>query len=91
MPLDKTRVLMMNGIYKVDGKDNNDEFIQYNDFLKHKTFFQCPKCKSLNVEVDNLFVEKIAFNNTKRCLDLSLIHISEPTRRLRGSRMPSSA
>ena len=24
-------------------------------------------------------------------LDLSLIHISEPTRRLRGSRMPSSA
>ena len=51
MPLDKTRVLMMNGIYKVDGKDNNDEFIQYNDFLKHKTFFQCPKCKSLNVEV----------------------------------------
>ena len=48
MPLDKTRVLMMNGIYKVDGKDNNDEFIQYNDFLKHKTFFQCPKCKSLN-------------------------------------------
>ena len=24
-------------------------------------------------------------------IDLSLIHISEPTRRLRGSRMPSSA
>ncbi|MGY2126774.1 hypothetical protein ACW9HJ_35535, partial [Nocardia gipuzkoensis] len=64
MPLDKTRVLMMNGIYKVDGKDNNNEFIQYNDFLNHKTFFQCPKCKSLNVDVDNLFVEGIAFNNT---------------------------
>ena len=25
------------------------------------------------------------------CIHLSLIHISEPTRRLRGSRMPSSA
>ena len=76
MPLDKTRVLMMNGIYKVDGKDNNDEFIQYNDFLKHKTFFQCPKCKSLNVEVDNLFVE-IAFNNTKRCLDCGYLVVSD--------------
>ena len=28
---------------------------------------------------------------TQDLLDLSLIHISEPTRRLRGSRMPSSA
>ena len=27
----------------------------------------------------------------EQLLDLSLIHISEPTRRLRGSRMPSSA
>ena len=26
-----------------------------------------------------------------KTLNLSLIHISEPTRRLRGSRMPSSA
>lgn len=77
MPLDKTRVLMMNGIYKVDGKDNNDEFIQYNDFLKHKTFFQCPKCKSLNVEVDNLFVEGIAFNNIKRCLDCAYLVVSD--------------
>ena len=71
MPLDKTRVLMMNGIYKVDGKDNND------DFLKYKTFFQCPKCKSLNVEVDNLFVEGIAFNNTKQCLDCDYLVVSD--------------
>ncbi|MCH4520171.1 hypothetical protein [Staphylococcus haemolyticus] len=40
MPLDKTRVLMMNGIYKLDVKDNDNEFIRYNDFLKHKTFYQ---------------------------------------------------
>lgn len=69
MPLDKTRVLMMNGIYKLNAKDNNDEFIRYNDFLKHKTFYQCPKCKSLNVEVDNTFVEGFVFINTKQCLD----------------------
>ena len=30
-------------------------------------------------------------HGTVLVLDLSLIHISEPTRRLRGSRMPSSA
>ena len=28
---------------------------------------------------------------TSQLMNLSLIHISEPTRRLRGSRMPSSA
>ena len=69
MPLDKTRVLMMNGIYKLDVKDNNDEFIRYNDFFKRKTFYQCPKCKSLNVEVDNIFSEGFVFTNTKQCSD----------------------
>ena len=33
----------------------------------------------------------LVMNLFARHLDLSLIHISEPTRRLRGSRMPSSA
>lgn len=69
MPLDKTRVLMMNGIYKLDVKDNDNEFIRYNDFLKHKTFYQCPKCKSLNVEIDNTFVGRFVFINTKQCSD----------------------
>lgn len=69
MPLDKARVLMMNGIYKLDVKDNNNEFIQYNDYFEHKTFFQCPRCKSLNVEVNNTFVEEFVFINTKQCSD----------------------
>ncbi|SUM72757.1 hypothetical protein [Staphylococcus hominis] len=76
IPLDKTRVLMMNGIYKIDAKDNNDEFVQYNDFLKHKTFYQCSKCKSLNVEVNNIFVEEIAFTNTKQCLNCGHLVVS---------------
>ena len=40
------------------------------------------------------FTTRMALQQTKiaeALQDLSLIHISEPTRRLRGSRMPSSA
>ena len=35
--------------------------------------------------------ELITLKAARLIRDLSLIHISEPTRRLRGSRMPSSA
>ena len=38
-----------------------------------------------------LSAEQRAAVTVIECEDLSLIHISEPTRRLRGSRMPSSA
>ena len=36
-------------------------------------------------------VTVVGIQKGKSLQDLSLIHISEPTRRLRGSRMPSSA
>ena len=35
--------------------------------------------------------EELSADELRTLQDLSLIHISEPTRRLRGSRMPSSA
>ena len=39
----------------------------------------------------DLYTRTTARNHYQVVQDLSLIHISEPTRRLRGSRMPSSA
>ena len=42
-------------------------------------------------ELEQRFAEAPAATAPTRYLALSLIHISEPTRRLRGSRMPSSA
>ena len=42
-------------------------------------------------EAANQFFLQHVNQNTVYFHDLSLIHISEPTRRLRGSRMPSSA
>ena len=44
--------------------------------------------------VSTVFQKKMGtedFGEVREALILSLIHISEPTRRLRGSRMPSSA
>ncbi|WP_233641743.1 hypothetical protein [Staphylococcus haemolyticus] len=69
MPLDKDSVLMKNGIVGIIRKDDEDGFIQYNDYFEHKTFFQCPRCKSLNVQIDNLQIGDTLLDNTKQCLD----------------------
>ena len=50
-----------------------------------------PAVKGLDDLVALYASEPIPDAPTDGCEDLSLIHISEPTRRLRGSRMPSSA
>ena len=42
----KDEVLFKNGITTVDVDEGR--FLQYNDYFEHKTFYQCPKCKSLN-------------------------------------------
>lgn len=44
----KSQTLETNGIYTIDRDDEN--FIQYNDYFEHNTFFQCPRCRSLDVE-----------------------------------------
>ncbi|MCT1482607.1 hypothetical protein M3C31_01925 [Staphylococcus hominis] len=74
IPLDKTRVLMMNGIYVIKNEDNNNDFIQYNDYFSQKTFFQCPKCKSLNVEIDNLRMAEETLATTKQCSDCGYLN-----------------
>ena len=43
------------------------------------------------IRVPGTFELSVACARLAPAYDLSLIHISEPTRRLRGSRMPSSA
>lgn len=53
--------LMRNGIFK-EGKSGKDDFIQYNDYFEHKSFFQCPKCLSLNVEDNHIYtVSKVVY------------------------------
>ncbi|MGX0910181.1 hypothetical protein [Staphylococcus caprae] len=69
MSLDKDTVLMKNGIVGIIRKDDDDGFIQYNDYFEHKTFFQCSRCKSLNVQIDNLQLVGTLLDSTKQCLD----------------------
>lgn len=44
----QAEVLGANGIF-TRYKTSND-FIQHNDYFEHSTFFQCPRCRSLDVE-----------------------------------------
>lgn len=46
--LTKDQMLMTNGIFTVDR--DKKHFIQHNDYFEHNTFYQCPRCKSLDVE-----------------------------------------
>lgn len=46
--LTKDQMLMTNGIFTVER--DKKHFIQYNDYFEHNTFFQCPRCRSLDVE-----------------------------------------
>ena len=62
-----------NLIYEV-GRDNNDVFKQYNDYKQRDSFFQCPKCLSLNVDSITTSVENTLMNNTKVCNDCGYSH-----------------
>lgn len=53
LPFTKNRLLADNGIFAIE--TNKEHFIQYNDYFEHNTFFQCPKCKSLNVERETAY------------------------------------
>ena len=44
----KNQTLNKKGIYTIDRDD--ERFIQHNDYFEHNTFYQCPRCKSLDVE-----------------------------------------
>lgn len=74
-PLTKQNILMTNGIFTVDR--DKKHFIQHNDYFEHNTFFQCPKCKSLNVESDRAFGSNVLVVIVKSCEDCGYKHTTE--------------
>ena len=58
---------------------------------KQKAFLIVPEQYTLQSDIN--LIDNISYNTAMdaKVLSLSLIHISEPTRRLMASRMPSSA
>ncbi|MDW4413026.1 hypothetical protein QI126_05465 [Staphylococcus saprophyticus] len=76
--LTKDQMLMTNGIFTVDR--DKKHFIQHNDYFEHNTFFQCPKCKSLNVENDRAFGSNVLVVIVKSCEDCGYKHTTELTR-----------
>ena len=71
-PLTKQNILMTNGIFTVER--DKKHFIQYNDYFEHNTFFQCPKCKSLNVEREKAFGDNVPVIIVRSCEDCGYKH-----------------
>lgn len=67
LPYAKKRLLADNGIFAME--TNKDHFIQYNDYFEHKTFFQCPRCKSLNVESNRTYADDAPIYIYRCCID----------------------
>lgn len=66
-PLTKRNILMANGIFTVER--DKKHFIQHNDYFEHNTFFQCPKCKSLNVERETAYGDNVPVSIVRSCED----------------------
>ncbi|PTJ01825.1 hypothetical protein BU046_12885 [Staphylococcus simulans] len=73
----KDEVLFENGITTVDVDGGG--FLQYNDYFKHATFFQCPKCKSLNNEVKKAYDAIVPISILRSCEDCGYQHITDFT------------
>lgn len=76
--LTKDQMLMTNSIFTVDR--DKKHFIQYNDYFEHNTFFQCPRCKSLNVESDRAFGTNVLVVIVRSCEDCGYKHTTELTK-----------
>lgn len=76
--LTKDQMLMTNGIFTVDR--DKKHFIQYNDYFEHNTFFQCPICKSLNVEREAVYGSNAPVIIFRSCEDCGYKHTTELTR-----------
>lgn len=76
--LTKDQMLMTNGIFTVDR--DKKHFIQYNDYFEHNTFFQCPRCKSLNVERETAYGNNVPVIIVRSCKDCGYKLTTELTR-----------
>lgn len=72
LPFTKNRLLADNGIFAIE--TNKEHFIQYNDYFEHNTFFQCPKCKSLNVERETAYGDSVPMIVERNCGDCGYRH-----------------
>lgn len=72
LPFTKNRLLADNGIFAIE--TNKEHFIQYNDYFEHNTFFQCPKCKSLNIEREKAFGDNVPVIIVRSCEDCGYKH-----------------
>ncbi|WMM09741.1 hypothetical protein RCG47_07155 [Staphylococcus simulans] len=73
----KEEVLFKNGITTVNVDEGR--FLQYNDYFQHKTFYQCPKCKSLNNEVKKKYDAIVPVSILRSCEDCGYQHITDFT------------
>lgn len=63
----QAEVLGANGIF-TRYKTSND-FIQHNDYFKHTTFFQCPRCRSLDVDREIVYGSEGPVIIVRQCQD----------------------
>ena len=68
----KDEVLFKNGITPVDVDEG--QFLQYNDYFEHKTFYQCPRCKSLNNETEKYYFRGLVGMTIRQCEDCGYKH-----------------
>lgn len=78
LPFTKNRLLADNGIFAIE--TNKEHFIQYNDYFEHNTFFQCPKCKSLNVDDERAYGSNGPAFIVKSCKDCGYKHTTDLTK-----------
>lgn len=71
----KNGILFQNGITTVDVDDGR--FLQYNDYFKHKTFYQCPKCKSLNNDFEKDYLDNLPSVIIRICEDCGYQHTTD--------------
>lgn len=76
--LTKDQMLMTNGIFTI--KSGKDQFIQHNDYFEHNTFFQCPRCKSLNVDAERAYGSHTTVVIVRRCTDCGYQHTTDLTK-----------
>lgn len=73
----KDEVLFENGITTVDVDEGR--FLQYNDYFEHKTFYQCPRCKSLNNDFEMDYLDDLPSTIIRICEDCGYQHITDFT------------
>lgn len=71
----KDEVLFKNGITTVDVDEGR--FLQYNDYFEHKTFYQCPKCKSLNNDFKMDYLDNLPSTIIRICEDCGYQHTTD--------------